>query len=133
MTLAPFYAAPLFVKLHILAAILVLALTPLQLVGFRKGSPGHRLTGRLWFLAMIAVALTSLAISSRFQLSVAGFGLIHLLSLFTLVSCHGAWQAARSHAVEQHRNVVFGLTAGFFVAGAFTFLPGRIMHQIVAG
>ncbi|MCZ8374357.1 MAG: DUF2306 domain-containing protein [Beijerinckiaceae bacterium] len=133
MTLAPFYAAPLFVKLHILAALLVVGLTPFQFVGFRKGSPGHRLTGRLWLLAMIAVALTSLTIASRFRFSLAGFGLIHLLSLLTLASCYSAWHAARGHAVERHRQILIGLTASFFMAGAFTFLPGRIMHRIVAG
>ena len=133
MTLAPFYAAPLFVKLHILAALLVVALTPVQFLGFPKGSPAHRATGTLWLLAMVTVALTSLTITSRFRLSFAGFGPIHLLSLLTLASCFGAWQAARHHEVTRHRLTLIALTLSFFIAGAFTFLPGRIMHRIVAG
>ncbi|MCZ8183438.1 MAG: DUF2306 domain-containing protein [Beijerinckiaceae bacterium] len=133
MTLAPFYAAPLFVKLHILAALLVVALTPVQFLGFSKGSPAHRTTGTLWLLAMVAVALTSLTMTSRFHLSIGGFGPIHLLSLLTLASCFWAWQAARRHEITRHRLTLVLLTLSFFVAGAFTFLPGRIMHRIIAG
>ncbi|MCZ8186147.1 MAG: DUF2306 domain-containing protein [Beijerinckiaceae bacterium] len=133
MTLAPFYAAPLFVKLHILAAMVVVALTPVQFLGFPKGSPGHRAAGALWLLAMVTVALTSMTITSRFRLSLGGFGPIHLLSLLTLASCLAAWQAARRHEITRHRLTLVLLTLSFFVAGAFTFLPGRIMHRIVAG
>jgi uncharacterized membrane protein len=133
MTLAPFDAASLSIKLHIMAAIAVIMLTPVQFIGFRKGSAPHRVAGYLWLVAMVAVALSSFAISSRFSLSVAGFGLIHLLSVLTLCSCVVAVLAARTHHVSRHRWTLIILTVSFFVAGAFTFLPSRIMYRIVAG
>lgn len=133
MTLAPFYAAALPVKLHVIAALLVVVLTPLQFAGFRKGSRAHRLAGRLWLLAMLGVALTSFFIATRFRISLGGFSLIHGLSVITVASCAVAWRAARNHQVRRHQMTLIFLTASFFVAGAFTFLPSRIMHQIVAG
>lgn len=133
MTLAPFYAAPLTIKLHILAAMTVVAVTPLQFWGFRKGSDAHRMAGRIWLVAMLVVAVTSFFIQSTFRLSFAGFGLIHLLSVLTIYTCTTAWLAARQHRVNQHRLALISMTVSFLVAGAFTFLPSRIMYRIVAG
>ena len=133
MSLAPFYAASLPVKLHILAAFMVIVLTPLQFFGFRKGSNLHRGFGRAWLIAMLTVAITSLFITSRFRWSFMGFGLIHLRSALTLWTCVTAWLAARRHQVQRHRLALLAMTASFLVAGAFTFLPSRIMHQIVLG
>ncbi len=133
MTLAPFYAAALPVKLHIIAALLVVILTPVQFAGFPKGSRGHRLAGRLWLVAMLGVALTSFLIATRFRIALGSFSLIHGLSVVTVASCAVAWWAARNHEVRRHQMTLIFLTASFFIAGAFTFLPSRIMHQIVAG
>jgi uncharacterized membrane protein len=133
MSLAPFYAASLPVKLHILAALMVIVLTPAQFFGFRKGSSLHRGFGRAWLIAMLIVAITSLFITSRFRWSFMGFGFIHLLSVLTLWTCVTAWLAARRHDVHWHRFALLAMTASFVLAGAFTFLPARIMHQIVLG
>jgi uncharacterized membrane protein len=59
---------------------------------------------------------------------------IHLLSLFTLIMLPlGVWHARR-HQVARHRRAMAGLFAGALViAGVFTFLPGRIMHEVIFG
>jgi uncharacterized membrane protein len=42
--------------------------------------------------------------------------------------------AARRHHVGNHRFAMISLFAGALViAGAFTLLPGRIMHRVVFG
>ena len=59
---------------------------------------------------------------------------IHLLAIFTLVMLPlGVW-GARRHQVERHRWAMISIfTGGLVIAGAFTFLPGRIMHGVAFG
>jgi uncharacterized membrane protein len=41
---------------------------------------------------------------------------------------------AHRHNVAQHRRAMIGIFVGALViAGAFTFLPGRIMHAVAFG
>jgi uncharacterized membrane protein len=59
---------------------------------------------------------------------------IHLLSILVLVTLPLAIWAARRHDVRRHRNAMAALFMGaLVVAGAFTFLPGRIMHSVAFG
>ncbi len=134
MTLAPFYAASLFIKVHISAALLVAALTPLQFWGFRKGSTAHRTVGYLWLGAMLVVSLSSFFIRSIFPVSIAGFGPIHLLSVLALYSIFTAIRYARAQNITGHRKTLTFLAISFWIAGALTFAPeGRIMAWIAAG
>jgi len=88
--------------------------------------------GRAWVTAMAVVALSSFAI---FEIRLLGpFSPIHLLSLFTLVQLGVAVRAARRGDIALHRRVMKGLVFGvLMLAGAFTFLPGRIMYAVVTG
>ena len=62
------------------------------------------------------------------------FSPIHLLSVFTLIMLPLAVLRARRHDVAKHRRAMTGLFIGaLVVAGAFTLLPGRIMHAVVFG
>lgn len=133
MSLAPFLAAPLHIKVHIMAALVVLAATPLQFFGPRKGSTPHRALGYLWLAAMTSVAATSLFIRSTASVSVLGFSPIHLLSVLALVSVVKAVQYARSHEMSAHRKTLIWLTVSFLIAGIFTLAPSRIMGRIVFG
>ncbi len=130
---SPFIAAPLVIQIHILAALVVAALTPFQFWGFRKGSLAHRISGYLWLGALVVVALSSFGIASRFRLSIGGFSLIHVLSVISLVTAACIVISARRGAVMAHRGYVIGMAIGFWIAGAFTFLPSRIMGQIARG
>lgn len=130
MTLAPFYAAPIFVKIHILAALVVAALTPLQFWGFRKGSLPHRVSGYIWLCGMLIVAVTSFWITSNLSLNIGGFSLIHGLSVFTFFSAFMIARHARAGRISAHRGYVTGLAIGFWIAGAFTLIPPRIMGRI---
>jgi uncharacterized membrane protein len=56
------------------------------------------------------------------------------LSIFTLVMLPLAVLRARRHEVQEHRRAMIGIFIGtLVVAGAFTFVPGRIMHAVVLG
>jgi uncharacterized membrane protein len=133
LTLAPFLAAPPHIQSHILAAMLVLALTPVQFFGPRKGSAAHRAAGYVWLFAMLIVALTSFFIRSSLPVSLAGFSPIHLLSVLALFSIVTAIRHAQAHRISAHRKTLIYLTIGFLIAGAFTLTPDRIMGRIAFG
>ncbi|KAF0231283.1 MAG: hypothetical protein FD175_1152 [Beijerinckiaceae bacterium] len=134
MTLAPFYAASGFIKAHIVAALVVVALTPLQFWGFRKGSTAHRATGYLWLGAMLVVAISSFFIPSTIPFALMGFGPVHLLSVLTLFSVYTSVRYARAGNVTGHSKTLRVLSISFWIAAALTLVPeGRIMAMIVAG
>jgi uncharacterized membrane protein len=131
LTLAPLVAAPAVIQLHAGAAIAAFGLGAVQLAA-PKGTIPHRLFGWLWAGLMLAVVLSSFFIHT---IRLWGeWSPIHLLSLFTLVMLPLAVLQARRHQVDRHRRAMLGLFVGALViAGVFTFLPGRIMHEVVFG
>jgi uncharacterized membrane protein len=131
VSLAPLLAASPVIQVHAFAAIGAFVLGAAQLVAL-KGTEAHRLGGWVWAALMLVVAVSSLWIH---ELRVWGpWSPIHLLSLLVIVAVPAAVFAARRHRVAQHRRAMIQLF--FFalvVAGAFTFLPGRLMHAVVFG
>ncbi len=97
-----------------------------------KGTLPHRTLGWTWVALMAIVAISSFWIH---QLRLLGpFSPIHLLSIFTLGVLPFAVWKARRHEVGAHRRSMIMLFSGaLVVAGLFTLLPGRIMHQVVFG
>ena len=104
-------------------------LSAIPLGGWRllkhKGSPRHRLLGKLW-LAMMVVAATS-ALWIR-HLNDGRFSAIHLLVPVGLV---GSWRAvatARRGNIYAHRRVLLLMFVGGLLIPAVTaFVPGRLM------
>ena len=128
MNITPVLNAPFVIQLHLLAALLALGLGAVQLAA-AKGTPDHRRLGYLWVGMMAVVAISSFFI---FELRLWGpFSPIHLLSLFTLASLYLAVQAARNHNIKRHQLMMRALYIfALLLTGAFTFLPGRLMHQL---
>ncbi len=131
MNLTPLANASLVIQIHTALALSAVALT-VAIFALRKGSPLHRVMGWAWVLMMGVVALSSFGIN---ELRILGpFSPIHILSVITLWTLYSSVTAARSHDIKKHkrqmRTLVFG---ALIVAGAFTFLPGRIMHAVVLG
>jgi len=131
MTLAPLLAAPAVIQMHAFAALGAFGLGAVQLTA-PKGTIPHRLFGWLWASLMLAVVLSSFFIHT---IRMWGpWSPIHLLSLFTLIMLPLAVLRARRHAVEKHRWTMISLFVGALaIAGIFTLLPGRIMHDVVFG
>ena len=97
-----------------------------------KGTLPHRTIGWIWVALMAVIALSSFLIHGIKM--VGPFSPIHLLSIFTLVMLPLAVLHARRHNVKQHRGAMIGIFVGaLVVAGAFTFVPGRIMHAVAFG
>ncbi|WP_024507036.1 DUF2306 domain-containing protein [Bradyrhizobium sp. ARR65] len=131
MSLAPLLEAAPAIPLHASAAMAAFVLGAVQLAA-PKGTLPHRTLGWTWVALMAIVAISSFWIH---QLRLLGpFSPIHLLSIFTLGVLPFAVWKARRHEVGAHRRSMIMLFSGaLVVAGLFTLLPGRIMHQVVFG
>ena len=127
----PLWEASPAIQAHAVAAMFAFGLGAVQLV-LPKGGGRHRLLGWIWCVAMAVVAVSSFWIH---QIRLWGaWSPIHLLSIWTLISLPLALVAARAGRISAHRQAM--LSMFFFalvVAGAFTFAPGRIMHEIAFG
>jgi uncharacterized membrane protein len=121
---------PWVIQLHIAAALLALLLGTVQLVGI-KGTGVHRLIGWSWIVAMFTVAVSSLFIR---QINPGSFSWIHLLSGWTLIALPMALFAVRRGRIASHaRGMTWTFIGGLIIAGAFTFLPGRLMWAVFFG
>jgi uncharacterized membrane protein len=130
MSLAPLLNAEPVIQIHAFAAMAAFALGIVQLTA-PKGTLPHRTIGWIWVTLMALIALSSFFIH---EIKLIGpFSPIHLLSIFTLVMLPLAVVRARRHEVQKHRRTMIGIFIGApVVAGAFTFVPGRIMHAVVS-
>jgi uncharacterized membrane protein len=131
MSLAPLLAASPTIQVHAFAAMAAFGLGIVQLTA-PKGTLPHRTLGWVWVVLMATVALSSFWIHTI--RTFGDFSLIHILSIVTLVALPGAVLDARRHRVDRHAKgmrVLF--LAALVIAGLFTFLPGRIMHDVAFG
>jgi uncharacterized membrane protein len=131
MSFAPLLDAAPAIPLHAFAAMAAFVLGLVQFAA-PKGTLPHRTIGWIWVLLMVAVAASSFWIH---QIRLVGpWSPIHLLSIFTLIVLPIAVWRAHTHRVADHRRIMIFIFAGALViAGLFTLLPGRIMHQVVFG
>lgn len=122
---------PFAVQIHVAAALSAVLLGGILLLG-RKGTGLHRVLGRIWICLMVATALSSFFI--RTMPWFFGYSPIHVLSILTLLGCWQVVSAARTGRIAEHQRHVGNLYAFALVtAGAFTLLPGRLMHKLLFG
>lgn len=128
MTLEPLLNASPAIQMHV-ATVVPAALIGGLMLMLRKGTYQHRLAGRLWIGLMVLTALSSFFIHEINLFH--GFSPIHLLSLVVLVGAVEVVRSARRRNFVRHRRLVRSLYfGGIGIAGLFTLLPGRIMHEM---
>jgi len=120
--------------LHLATVVPAFFLGALQLFR-RKGTPGHRLIGKIYMLLMLATGVITLMmpaeVGPRF---LNHFGFIHIFSLMALFGVPSAYIAARRGHIKAHRGAMLGLyLGGILIAGAFAFSPGRMLHEWLFG
>ena len=116
---------------HAVAAFLAIFVGAVQFA-LPKGTPLHRGIGYCWMALISAVAISSFFIHTIKMLG--PFSLIHLLSVFTLYSVYEAIASARAGNIAQHKRTMIRLfVLALILTGAFTLLPGRIMHAVFFG
>ena len=116
------------VALHALLATVALTVGAAVLAR-RKGTPSHKLLGRIWAAAMVGVALSSFWI---FEIRRgAGPSWIHLLSGWTLVSLALAVWFIRRGNVRAHKGFMVGTFLGLAGAGIGALAPGRALSSLL--
>lgn len=131
MSLTPLLDAPLQVQIHAFAAIAALLLGAVVLFR-RKGTPFHKALGRVWAVLMLIAAGSSIFIN---EIRLIGpFSPIHIFSVVTFVGLAQGIRDIRRGNVRAHRAAMQGLYfCALILAGAFTLLPGRRMHEVLFG
>ena len=115
--------------LHLLCVVSAVPLGACVLLR-RKGDALHRRMGRVWGMLMIGAAVSSFALTG---VNGGGLSPIHLLSLLTLVTLPLAVINARRGRIAAHRRAMVILYISLLGAGAFAFLPMRILGQWLTG
>jgi len=129
MTLEPLLKSPPVFSFHVAAAVAALALG-LFMLAMRKGTPLHRGLGWIWVITMFAIAISSFWITGMIP---GHFSPIHILSIITLIALPaGIWLRRRGN-IRAHAITMISTFSGLIIAGAFTLLPGRVMHDMFFG
>jgi len=128
MNFEPLLAAPPVILFHLAVATAALAILPVQIL-WAKGTAGHVWRGRVWVAVMVLTAAGSFWIRDKD----GSLSWIHGLSAYTLVALFFGMVAIRRGNVDAHRGWMVGAGIGLIVAFAFTFLPSRILGQLLGG
>lgn len=117
------------IALHALGATFSVAAGAIVLLTPRKGNFAHRRLGLVWMGAMYWTAFSSFGIR---ELRPGHFSLIHLLSLWTIISLTVALWAAVTGRRATHRGWVIGTYLGLLGAGiAAMAFPQRLAPQLM--
>lgn len=121
---------------HQLAYAHLATIVPAFLIGttllfMRKGTRRHKALGRIYMPLMLVTAVITLFMPAAIGPRLLGhFGYIHGFSALALYSVPTAYLNARRGNIRGHRNAMIGLyIGGLLIAGAFAFMPGRLLHQ----
>ena len=130
MNVTPLLNAAPMVQIHVAFALTAICATVVLAI-YKKGTPTHRWLGRT---AAGAMGLTALSSSFILELNAGRFSYIHILSVVTLLGLANGVREARLGNRRGHvRSMVTIAVLGLGVAGAFTFVPGRLMWRVFMG
>ena len=114
-------ARGVWLTLHLLSVIPALPLGAYILL-LRKGDRPHKLLGRVWAFMMMTAALSSFGLHGM----TGHLSWIHILSIVTIVSIPRAVIQVIRGNVAGHRRTMTLVYVGLIIAGAATFIPGRL-------
>jgi uncharacterized membrane protein len=121
------------ISVHITVAIAAVLLGPFA-IWARKSNivrpKLHRAVGYAWVTCMLLATGSAMWIRDYRLPNIAGYTPIHLLVPFTLGSLGVAFYALARGNIRLHQSMMVRTYVGAcLVAGGFTFMPGRLMHQ----
>lgn len=131
MSLQPLIESSFVIQVHAASAVAALVLGAV-ILWRQKGTPLHKALGKVWIGLMLVVATSALFIN---EIRMIGpFSPIHIFSMITYAGVVQGLYHIRRGEVTAHRAAMQGLYLGALIlAGAFTFLPGRRMHEVLFG
>jgi uncharacterized membrane protein len=120
--------APLAVKIHLVTVIPAFFIGTWLIFFSTKGARVHRGLGVFYLALMTITAITALFIR---VIDPGHLSLIHLFVPLTLVGVTSTIVALKRRNIAGHKRSMIGLYVGaLLIAGGFTFLPGRLMHEV---
>jgi uncharacterized membrane protein len=138
VNLQPLLDASPAIQLHFATVMPAFFIGAWQLIVSRKGSPGHRMVGKIYLVLMSITSVAAFFIPSFSSFSVGGgpirLGLLHLFIPLTVFSVWRTRKALREGDIATHRSSMMGMYfGGLVIAGLLTFLPGRVMWRMFFG
>ena len=120
--------------LHLATVLPAFVIGAFQLLR-RKGTPSHKLLGKIYMVLILATALITLAMPAKVGTQFLNhFGFIHIFSFLALSNVPIAYLAIRRGNVRAHRAAMISLyIGGILIAGTFALMPGRMLHQWLFG
>lgn len=105
------------------------------LLAVRKGTNTHRFLGKIYMILMMVTAFITIFMPAAVGPQLLNhFGWIHLFTLLTLWTVPTAYIAVRKGNIKAHkRKMVLLYVGALIIAGGFTFVPGRYMHELFFG
>jgi uncharacterized membrane protein len=135
VSLEPLLSAPLAIQVHVTTVVPAFVIGTWQIFLSRKGARHHRFWGYVYLALMTVTAIAAIFVQTIIPDGPFwGFSPIHLFVPMTLFGVFGDLYGARTHNISMHRRSMLGVyIGGILIAGAFTFMPGRIMHAVFFG
>ena len=118
------------VVIHLVATLSALVIGAINLTRV-KGTARHRRLGRVWVTLMVVAALSSFWINGF--AGGRGFGPIHLLSVWILISLACGVAFIRKGNRRAHRGFMVGAYVGLVGAGLGALAPGRFLGGALFG
>ncbi len=119
-----------------LATVVPAFLVGTYILANQKGTPRHRMLGKLFMILMLSTAFISLFMSAGGGTRILGhFGFNHLFVIPVAIFIPRAYFAARRGDIRAHKGSIIGVYVGaLLLAGAFAiFTPGRLLHGWLFG
>ena len=123
--------APLAVKIHMATVIPAFFIGTWLIFFSTKGARFHRAFGVIYLTLMTITAIDALFVQ---VVNPGHWSLIHLFVLVTLFGVASTVLALGRGNIAAHKRSMVGVyIGGLLIAGAFTFVPGRVMYGIFFG
>ncbi len=138
MSLQPLLNAPWIVQAHAYAAFAAFVLGVVQLAA-PKGTLPHKALGAVWIVLMAAITVSSIFVRPALYPGLPLAKWFSWIHLFTVITAFGIVSGTLlllkgGPALKHHARPFIGIfIGGLIVAGAFAFMPGRIMHAVAFG
>ena len=117
------------VILHMTCAFSALGIGTALMIGV-KGTQMHRTLGYAWSAFMLVTAISSFWIRGNH----GALSFIHFLSGWTTIAVPLGIAFIRRKQVRRHARMMTSVfVGGLLIAGALTFLPGRLMFSLFFG
>jgi uncharacterized membrane protein len=122
--------SPAVIQIHLVTVLAAFAVATMQILA-PKGTTLHRITGWTLVTLFLATAIDSFFIRAP---GAGPFNPFQIFSVWTLIGIPLAVISVKRGNVAVHARMMTGFYVGSLViAGALTFMPGRLMWQVFFG